>query len=374
MADAQNTLRETIEANFDAAEASQNVDVSPVIEQTPAPESTQASTEQTADKVSADASRDEKGRFAKQGEQTQQVEQTKPQEAAPQAIEPVALDPATPRPTTWKKEYMPAWEKMAKGEALTPDESKKLAQYNVQREREFATGVSTYRAEAQNAKHLTEALAPFMPTIQRQGMSQAAFVQQLGSTYHFLVNGQPQEKLNAFAKLAQDVGIPLDAIMQNQGGNLDPVVPQLMQYIQTLESKVNNVSSWQNQQEQTAVQNEVAKFYDQTKYPHFEAVRATMGQLLQAGLVPDADTAYQKAVRMNDDAWSAEQSRLAQTTQQPQQFTQQVDKVAEAAQARARATSIKSSAPVGATKQMNSKDLRSILEAQFDAHTGTGRV
>jgi hypothetical protein len=373
MSDTQTTLRDSLEASFNAAEAATSQPVVTTPEPSNTPDSAPASTQASTDQEKADRERDEKGRFAaKQAEEAKQAQ--KPVEPAAQPAAEPTIDPTIPRPTTWKKEYMPAWEKMARGEALTAEESKRLAQYNVQREREFATGVSTYRAEAQNAKQLTDALAPYMPTIQQRGMSQAAFVQEMGRTHEVLVKGTPQQKLQAIAELARNVGVPLEAVMQHQGNQLDPVVPQLMQYIQTLESKVNNVASWREQQEQAAVNNEIAKFQDATKYPHFETVRMTMGQILEKGMAQDADAAYHLAVRMNDDAWNAEQARQAQSSATPASTVSAVDKAAEAAQARAKVISPRSEPPTGTPKTINQKDIRSMLDAAWDAHTGTGRV
>jgi len=363
MSNEQITLRDTLEANFDAAEAreAEQVAAAPVGEAAPAPDSTQASTEPAA----SDRARDELGQFAAKPVEPVKVE-TAPEQTQPDLVP----EAPTPRPTTWKKEHMPAWEKMAKGEALTPDESRKLAQYTVQREREFATGVSTYRAEAQNAKQLTEALAPYMPTIQQRGMSQGAFVAEMGRTHEILMRGSPQQKMQAISDLARNVGVPIEAIQQQQSGQLDPVVPQLMQHIQQLEAKVNGVSSWRDSQENQAVNGIIAKFQDGEKYPHFENVRVAMGQLMERGFTNDPDAAYQMAVRMDSDAWQAEQARQAPA----QVAAPVVDKVAAAAQARANFISPRTTTPSGTPQTINSKDIRSVLENAFDAHQGTGRV
>jgi hypothetical protein len=361
MSDNELSLRDTIEASFDAVEAgAANTEAAPVVEaEAAAPESNQASVDQAA----ADKARDEKGRFASKPAEAVKAE------AAPvnqQAVAPVA-EPAIQRPTTWKKEHMPAWERLARGEAPTPAEAKKLAEYVVQREREFATGVSTYRAEAQNAKHLTEALAPYMPTIQQRGMSQPQFIAEMGRTHEILVRGSPQQKLQAISELARSVGVPLEAVVQQQGGRLDPVVPKLMQYIQSLEGKVNNVASWREQQEQAAVQSELAKFNDESKYPHFQTVKTTMGQLLMNGLAKGTDEAYHKAVRMNEDTWAAEQARQAQ-------LSAPVINQPSVAEAKAKVLSPRSVAPSGAPKAIDPKDLRAQLENAFDQKTRSSRV
>jgi len=60
---------------------------------------------------------------------------------------------------------------MAAGKPLTREESVKFAEYtgNI-RESEFKRGVSTYKAEADNARQLTDAINPFVPELQAQGI------------------------------------------------------------------------------------------------------------------------------------------------------------------------------------------------------------
>ena len=107
--------------------------------------------------------RDEKGRFVAK-------EETPSEEASPENIaedtteaeqpeeQPEISD--IPKPTTWKKDLLPLWDKIAKGETLTKEESKKHLEYLNQRENEFKKGVSVYKAEAERAKALEEAINP----------------------------------------------------------------------------------------------------------------------------------------------------------------------------------------------------------------------
>jgi len=372
MADAQRTtLRDMLSASMDAVEggaAATIQDAPPITEPTPDESQVVEANNNTDD----GRPRDEQGRFAAKAkdEPPQKAEEQKPPEAQQVTAESaVTATPEIQRPSTWKKEYLPIYDKIATGQSLTPDEAKKLAAYTVQREREYATGVSTYKQEALNARHLNEALAPFAPLMQRQNMQPQDLIKNLGSTYQFLVEGNPQQKLQAFAQLAQSVGIPLHAIAQSQGGQLDPIVPQLMQHIQELKSQVSNVSNWREQQEQQEIQQQISKFANNPQdYPHFETVRGTMGRLLESGLAQDLDTAYAKAVRMHDDVWQEEMTRQASPSQPvvPAQ-----DKAAAAATAKAKAVSVKSATPTGTTKPVNAKDLRSVLESNFESLTNS---
>ena len=76
-----------------------------------------------------------------------------------------------PRPSTWKKEYLPIWDKLTTGQQLSNDEAIKLAEYSNQRESEYKKGVSAYKAEADSAKELNDAISPFVPELQKQGIA-----------------------------------------------------------------------------------------------------------------------------------------------------------------------------------------------------------
>lgn len=336
----QTTLRETLEANLDASEAG-----------------TLPSVEEVRDRH-----RDEVGRFApKPKEEIAPKVEVKPETG--QQIQQTPVVPQGP-PTTWKKEYLPLWNKLAMGQPLTPEESKKIADYaGHQRENEFKTGVSTYKAEATAAKELQDAITPFLPELQSAGLTPSSWIKQLGQAHYALAKGTPELKLQVFQELARQYGVPLGAILQNPQ-QVPPIVNDLLGQIQALKEQVTGVTTWRREQETTSLSSEIDKYAkDSVNYPHFEAVRNTMAQLLETGLAPDIPSAYTKAVWMQDDVREAEKLRLSQVGQQ----TSAVVK------ARARAVSPKSATPSGAVNS-GKKDLRSTLEDRFDALAGGGRV
>lgn len=336
----QNTLRETLSANIEA------------LESTPVAEPNVVEPTETS------RSRDESGRFKAKEEQALETLQA----------EVSTSEPAIQRPTTWKKDYLPIWDKLSSGAALTPEEAKKLAAYSNQRENEYKSGVSTYRAEAESAKNLQEAIAPFLPTLQQNNIQPAQWIKNLGYAHQTLALGTPEQKIQMFSRLAQEYGIPLGAISQGQQGQLDPIVPQLMQQMQDLSGKVNTVTNWREQQEQQALQQQIAKFQNAEDYPHFEQVREKMAGLLQAGLAQDLDSAYKQAVRLDDDVWQAEQDRQShgQDAERKRKAAEQVQK------ARSQTVSTKSATPSGIA-QTGGKGLRDVLEANFASLT-SGRV
>jgi hypothetical protein len=293
------------------------------------------------------------------------LESTEPIEAAQdeetgEEIEETPQEPALQRPSTWKKEYLPIWDKLTSGEQLTKEEALKLAQYSNQRESEYKKGVSTYKAEADRAKDLENAIAPFQAEFQQLGISPAAWINNLGRAHMILSKAPYDQKVQLFHRLAQDYGIQL-----NQDGNsvpqVDAYTQQLMNQLNQVNQEVSTIKGRFQQEEQARLSNEIERVRsDVERFPHFDVVREEMAQLLELGKAQDLETAYKKAVRMNDDVWALEQDRLLKDAKQQAIKAQQVQK------AKAAAVSPKSVTPSGkVTDPGDKKDRRSLLSDQL---------
>ena len=315
--------------------------------------------------VNDDPIRNEKGQFASKQEQEPEAEAPAVEEeteAEPEQAAEIEYTPKVARPTTWKKEYLPLWDKLDKGENLSPDEARKMLEYSTQRETEYKKGVSAYKAEADNARSLTEAISPFIPELQKNGIHPAAWINNLGRAHMILSQAPYQQKVELFSKLAQDYGIDINSAYsgENTTQYQDPQSVALKQQIDYLNQQVQQVSSWREQQEQSVLMNEIQRFSsDADKHPHFEVVREQMAQLLENGLANDLETAYAKAVRLNDEVWQTEQNRLLK------QATNQASQAQRVAKAKAAAVSPKSVTPNAKAGATDKKDRRSILAEQM---------
>jgi hypothetical protein len=270
-----------------------------------------------------------------------------------------------PKPTTWKKDLLPLWDKIAKGETLTKDESKKHLEYLNQRENEFKKGVSVYKAEAERAKALEEAINPFVPELQSQGIHPAAWINNLGRAHMMLVKGTPQQKREMFHTLARDYGVNLNESNEPQQP-VDAYTQQLMQQLYQVNQEVSTIKGRFEQEEQARLSNEIERVRsDKERFPHFDLVREEMAQLLELGKAQNLETAYTKAVRMNDEVWAVEQDRLLSSAKKQASQSQQV------ARAKATAVSPKSVTPNGTQAKVEAKDRRSLLMAGLaDAESG----
>ena len=263
------------------------------------------------------------------------------------------------RPSTWKKEYVQIWDKMEKGEQISKEDFTKFAEYANQRESEYKKGVSTYKAEADRARSYEEAIAPFIPELQSQNISPAAWINNLGRAHMVLSKAPYSEKVQMFQRLAQDYGIQLgeDGVSVPQ---TDAYTQQLMNQLNQVNQEVYSIKNRFQQEEQTRLMNEIERVRsDVEKFPHFDVVREEMAQLLELGKAQDLETAYKKAVRMNDDVWALEQERLLSSAKQASSKAQQV------AKAKTVAVSPKSSTPRGTVATTDKKDRRALLSEQL---------
>jgi hypothetical protein len=314
--------------------------------------------------------RNEKGQFVAKDEAV--AEEESPTDIAEDTAEPEQPEEQLevsdiPKPTTWKKDLLPLWDKIAKGETLTKEESKKHLEYLNQRENEFKKGVSVYKAEAERAKALEEAINPFIPELQSQGIHPAAWINNLGRAHMVLTKAPYEQKVQMFHRLAQDYGVNLNQSNEPQQP-VDAYTQQLMQQLYQVNQEVSTIKGRFEQEEQARLSNEIERVRsNKERFPHFDMVREEMAQLLELGKAQDLETAYAKAVRLNDEVWAVEQERLLSSAKKQASQAQQV------ARAKATAISPKSVTPNGTQAKVEAKDRRSLLMAQM-AEAESGRL
>ena len=303
--------------------------------------------------------RDEKGRFVEGKAEVKaapEVGKVIPQGEAP----PVVARP--PRPSSWKKDYWEHWDK------LDP----KLAEYINQREGEYAKGVSTYKQEWEGAKPLLDAVAPFLPTLQQHNIKPDQWITNLGRAHHTLATGDGQSKLQMFAKLAQDYGVPLQALYDQQAAQqfVQQAVAQPRQAQQP-----QDVGALVRQEMSAARTQDAIEQFEAAKdgagnplYPHFGTVKSDMALLLEAGKAQDLKSAYSMALRLHDDLWQFEQDAKSKAAQAASVEAQRKA----VAVAKGSAVSVKSATPASAGAAPK-KGTRAQLSDAWDEHAA-GRV
>jgi hypothetical protein len=323
--------------------------------------------ENASEESGNEENRDEKGRFKAQEASSNQDSIEEPDMVGSASD---VNEEEIKRPTTWKKEYVEVWNKMQEGKPLDKAEFAKFAEYANQRESEYKKGVSAYKAEADNARQLTEAIGQFAPELQAQNIHPVAWINNLGRAHMILSKAPYDQRVQMFHRLAQDYGIQLnqDAVQMPEQAYVDPYQQQLMQQLQATQQQVQQLSAIREQEENARLSNEISRVSsDRERFPHFEMVREDMAQLLERGLAPNLETAYAKAVRINDEAYKLEQDKLLRSA------NTQASKAQQVAKAKATAVSPRSVTPSGQVSKSDAKDRRSLLMANLADAEG-GRV
>jgi hypothetical protein len=292
--------------------------------------------------------------IAEEAEKVEEIEAAQEEE-----VEETPQEPALQRPSTWKKEYLPIWDKLTQGEQLTKEEAIKLAQYSNQRESEYKKGVSTYKAEADRMKPFVEVIAPIEQNLQKRGINPTQYVQNLVRAEQILANAPYQQKVQIFQQLAADYGIQLNN--EGQATQLDPYAQQLRNQLNMVNQEVSTIKNRFAQEENQRLMGEIERVRsDVEKFPHFDVVREEMAQLLELGKAQDLETAYAKAVRLNDDVFAIEQDKLLKNAQK------QTSKATQVAKAKAAAVSPKSVTPSGKVADTgDKKDRRALIAEQL---------
>jgi hypothetical protein len=360
--------REMLEAALDQAEeGTLETPVEKEIEVNDDPIQTENASEEGSQEST---DRDEKGRFKGSQEEASSQDHTDQESELVAEASDANEESEIKRPTTWKKEYRDVWDKMAGGKPLDKEEFAKFAEYANQREAEYKKGVSAYKGEADNARQLTEAIGQFAPELQAQGIHPVAWINNLGRAHMTLTKAPYEQRVQMFHRLAQDYGIQLnsDSLQMPEQAYVDPYQQQLMQQLQATQQQVQQLSAIREQEENARLSNEISRVSsDKERFPHFEMVREDMAQLLERGLAPNLETAYAKAVRMNDEAFKLEQEKLLKSA------GTQASKAQQVAKAKATAVSPRSVTPSGQVSKTDAKDRRSLLMANLADAEG-GRV
>lgn len=301
--------------------------------------------------------RDDAGRFSK-----------KPETPNPEAIvdfeaKPVVETQRPEPPKSWKAEQRANWEK------LDPQ----VASYISQREQEMSRGVEQERERLAPAVQMYQSVEPFVSELRKHGANPEAIARDLFYTHRLLATGDEATKLQTLVGIAHSVGIPLHQMLTQ--GNVPPQVqqhldPNVMAAQQRAREAQHQLEQ-RNFQDQNSIQqaalDEVNRFKE--THPHVEELGPTMQRLLQAGEATDLDSAYSKALRLNDKLF--EQSQAQQRQDAEKQRRLEADKAAKAA--KANAVSTRSATPGTAANGVAPKGRRAALEDAFDSMSA-GRI
>ena len=218
-------------------------------------------------------------------------------------------------PKSWGKAGAAIWE-------TVPPEARSMIQ---KREEDFHRGISQYKQDADIGRTLSSAISPYMATINALQTTPEVAIKTLLNADHKLRYGNEEQKLQALAVIANDYGI--DTSKLKPLSDLPAPDPQ----INLLNQRVSQLSSTIEEQQITALNNEITRFANDSANTHFNEVRPIMADLLEMGKASDLKDAYEKAIWMHPEVRSkliaeqhkAEQQRLIEEKRKQDQIARQ---------------------------------------------------
>lgn len=308
-------------------------------------------------------SRDDFGRFERKKAIEQDIDKSTEVAQSDQDQQIQIQRPEAPK--SWKQEYKQHWDK------LDPD----VAKYVGQREEEMSRGVEIERQRMAPAVQLYESVQPFIDEIRQTGRDPNSDLRDLLHTRRLLATGDETTKLHTLVNIAHSIGIPLHQMLQQSAAVPQHMQQQLDPNVIAAQTQARN-AQWQLAQEQQrqqleaqrAAENMVHQFGQ--NHPHLDELGPTMQRLLQSGEAVDLDSAYSKALRLNDKLF--EQTQAQQRQDAEKQRRQDADKAAKAA--KANAVSTRTATPgSSATTGSAAKGRKAFLEEAF-SEVDAGRI
>ena len=334
LATQDDTLRDTLEAAFSAAETPAEVVEDPVVEEKPI------------------RVRDESGKFAAKEtpvEKTEDKVEDKPEVKEEAAVDvPVAEEakeePVLRPPSSWKKETQAEW-------AALP---KNVQEDVLRRESDIHKGIAQYKEHAQRAASYDAAIEPYKPMLQSMGVAPEAAIGELFKTYTLLHNGSQEERAAALGQLARSAGLELDKIQEQQ---VDPRYQELLAQNRSLQYDQVQREQQRLNQQRSELNSQINKFSEGKEY--FNAVRDDMAVFLETGKAADLETAYDMAI------WARPDLRSSLLEQQTKAAEERARAAMQQQRAKTASVSVRGSSPVSGSSA-TPNDLRSLLESQFN--------
>ena len=195
------------------------------------------------------------------------------------------------------------------------------------------------------ASALDEVMVPFRDEFARAGLDDIGAVRQLLGAHKFL-RESPQQ---AIAWLAQNYGINTEALAASEQAEddfADPQVKQLRDQVSQLQGYLQTQAQQQQNAAVADTQQQITNFASVTKddgslaHPHFDAVRTTMGGLIQSGVAKDMDAAYEMAVYANSELRGSMIEQQAEKVTAKQKQAENVRKAKRAQQANVKGSGV----------------------------------
>ena len=250
-------------------------------------------------------------------EEPQPEEETQEEEADSEDITEERETQSKRPPSTWS----------AKGKASFSKLPKHIQDEIIKREADIGKGISMYKQAANYGRSIGEAIKPYEAMIRSENSDPIKTVQNLLNTAYRLRSGTPQQRGQLVMQIAQQYGADLSQYSSANAENTEKQeIPELQQYLNPLQEKINNLEQvYASQQQATQQQTQqeavtsIGSFQNQVdekgniRNVHFDDVRNDMADLIEnaerQGRQLSLEEAYETA------CWANPQIRNVKLTQ-----------------------------------------------------------
>lgn len=249
------------------------------------------------------------------------------------------------------------------------------------REKEIAKVFGETSGIREHVKQFSDVIRPYEARFRSSGMQPLELVGELLKADHILSTSPATARAEFMARVIKDYGVDIRALDSALAGEKveDPVTSRVeallaerLSPLQAFISQQQNVARAQEHQ----IQSEAAAtidgmFQDNAKFPHLEAVRQDMADIIEMNarrhvyLTPEQ--AYTRAVAMNPE-WGAQAAQQVNNGRQLQQARSANDRAQRALNASSSTSGAPGGSPVGGVNANSS--LRDTIEAAFNQVAG----
>ena len=163
----------------------------------------------------------------------------------------------------------------------------------IRREEASINGVRKLHDEYAPIRNFTEALSPFITEAASNGADPAQYIANVLAGERGLRNPVPEQRFNALLNIAEQYGIPLRQIINQQVGQelLQPQQPQ--QPNLAVEAQLREMQQLKQEMQESAFKREIDAF--KAGHEFFEDVSDIMADLMDSGRAKGLDDAYEQA-------------------------------------------------------------------------------
>jgi hypothetical protein len=300
------------------------------------------------------SNRDEHGRFKAKGEAAA--------EKAPADVAEASADGTEQPASTWTQDKPPSsWTPAAreKWNEIPPE----LRQEIIRREEASVMGVRKMQESIAPAKEFLDSMNPYVQEAQSLGVDFRQHVSSVLNTERVLRTADMPSKFNALLGIADQYGIPLRDIVNQSVGQQVLEAPHQQQAAipPEFQREMQEIRQWRDQMETAQVEQAIHGFSADKEF--YGDVRHQMADLIEKGLAPDLNAAYDQACWMNAGVREVLLAR---------QSSGQQNNVVAKKQVAAASTSIKPGGKVSVKVEDESDNIADIVRGAFAA--GSGRI